>query len=76
VLKLLIMLEISLIVVIYKKIGKFWYITQSELNSCKWRYFHSKSSRGYLSPYHSVVFTILQSERNFFLEKGLLSYMF
>jgi type IV secretory pathway TraG/TraD family ATPase VirD4 len=40
VLKLLIMLEISLITVIYKRIGKFWYITQSELNSCKWRYFH------------------------------------
>ena len=36
VLKLLIMLEISLITVIYKRIGKFWYITQSELNSCKW----------------------------------------
>ena len=35
VLKLLIMLEISLITVIYKRIGKFWYITQSELNSCK-----------------------------------------
>ena len=45
-LKLLIMLEISLITVIYKRIGKFWYITQSELNSCKWRYFHQKSSRG------------------------------
>jgi hypothetical protein len=29
-----------------------------------------------ISPFHSVVFTILQSERNFFLEKGLLSYMF
>jgi hypothetical protein len=40
-----IMLEISLITVIYKRIGKFWYITQSELNSCKWRRFHSKSSR-------------------------------
>jgi len=24
------------------------YITQSEVNSCKWRYFHWKSSRGYL----------------------------
>jgi hypothetical protein len=36
----LIMLEISLITVIYKRMGKFWYITQSELNSCKWRYFH------------------------------------
>jgi hypothetical protein len=57
VLRLLIMLETSLITVIYKRIGKFWYITQSEL-------------------FHSVVFTILQSERNLFLEKGLLSYMF
>ena len=28
VLKLLIMLEISLITVIYKRIGKFWYITK------------------------------------------------
>ena len=28
---MLIMLEISLITVIYKRIGKFWYITQSEL---------------------------------------------
>jgi hypothetical protein len=37
VLKLLIMLEISLITVIYKRIGKFWYITQSELISCKCR---------------------------------------
>jgi type IV secretory pathway TraG/TraD family ATPase VirD4 len=35
VLKLLIMLEISLINVIYNRIGKIWYITQSELNSCK-----------------------------------------
>jgi hypothetical protein len=43
---MLIMLEIGLINVIYKRIGKFWYITQSELNSCKWRYFHQKSSRG------------------------------
>jgi len=34
------MSEISLITVIYKRIGKLWYITQSELNSCKWRYFH------------------------------------
>ena len=34
-LKLFIMLEISLISVIYKRIGKFWYIAQSELNSCK-----------------------------------------
>ena len=33
------MLEISLITVIYKRIGKDWYITQSELDSCKWRYF-------------------------------------
>ena len=32
--------EISLITVIYKRIGKFWYITQSDLNSCKWRYFN------------------------------------
>ena len=40
VLKLLIMLEISLITVIYKRIGKFCYITQSELNSCEWIYFH------------------------------------
>jgi hypothetical protein len=48
VLRLLIMLETSSITVIYKRIGKFWYITQSELNSCKWRYFHLKSSRGYL----------------------------
>jgi type IV secretory pathway TraG/TraD family ATPase VirD4 len=40
VLKLLIMSEISLITVIYKRIGKFWHITQSELNSCKWRYVH------------------------------------
>ena len=32
------MLEISSITVIYKRIGKFWYITQSELNS-QWRYF-------------------------------------
>jgi hypothetical protein len=39
VLKLLIMLEISLITVIYKRIGKVWYIAQSELDSCKWRYF-------------------------------------
>ena len=38
-LRLLIMLETSLITVIYKRIGKFWYITQSELNSGKWRYF-------------------------------------
>ena len=38
--KIAIMLETSLITVIYKRIGKFWYITQSELNSCKWRYFH------------------------------------
>ena len=37
-LKLLIMLEISLITVIYKRIGKLWYITQSELNSGKWRF--------------------------------------
>ena len=36
--QLLIMLEISLITVIYKRIGKFWYITQSALNRCKWRY--------------------------------------
>ena len=21
-------------------LGTFWYITQSELNSCEWRYFH------------------------------------
>ena len=41
------MLEISLITVIYKRIGKFWYIAQSELNSCKWRYFHQKSSRAF-----------------------------
>jgi hypothetical protein len=34
------MLEISLINVIYKRIGKFWYITQTEHNSSKWRYFH------------------------------------
>jgi hypothetical protein len=27
------MLQISLITVIYKRIGKFWYITQSELNA-------------------------------------------
>jgi hypothetical protein len=27
------MLETSLITVIYKRIGKFWYITQSELNN-------------------------------------------
>jgi hypothetical protein len=27
-------------------------------------------------PFHSLVFTILHSERNFFLEKGLLSYNF
>jgi hypothetical protein len=40
VLRLLIMLETSLITVIYKRIGKFWYITQFEPNSCKWRYFH------------------------------------
>ena len=40
VLKLLIMLEIGLITVIYKRIGKFLNITQSEHNSCKWRYFH------------------------------------
>ena len=33
-------LEINLITVIYKRICKFWYITQSELNSCKWRCFH------------------------------------
>ena len=38
-LRLLIMLETSLITVIYKRIGKFWYITQSELNTCKWRFF-------------------------------------
>jgi hypothetical protein len=43
VLKLLIMLEISLITVIYKRIGKFCYITQSELNSCKWRVFVCRS---------------------------------
>ena len=35
VLKLLIMLEISLITVIYQRIGKFWYMTQTELNSSK-----------------------------------------
>ena len=29
-----------------------------------------------ISPFHSVVFTLLKSERNFFLEKELLSYMF
>jgi len=40
VLKLFIMLEFSLITVICKIIGKVWYITQSELNSYKWRYFH------------------------------------
>ena len=40
VLKWLIILEVTLITVIYKRIGKFWYITQSELNSCKWRCFH------------------------------------
>jgi hypothetical protein len=40
------MLEISLITVIYKRICKFWDITQSDLNSYKWRYFHQKSSRG------------------------------
>jgi len=34
------MLKISLITVINKGISKLWYITQSELNSCKWRYFH------------------------------------
>ena len=28
-------LEISLITVIYKRIGKFWYIKQSELNNSK-----------------------------------------
>jgi hypothetical protein len=39
VLRLLIMLDNSLITVIYKRIGKSWYITQSELNSCTWRYF-------------------------------------
>jgi hypothetical protein len=39
VLKLFIMLEISWITVIYKRIGKFWYITQSELNSCKMEIF-------------------------------------
>ena len=33
------MLEINLITVIYKRIGKVWYITQSELDSYKWRYF-------------------------------------
>jgi hypothetical protein len=35
VLKLLIMLEINLITIIYKRISKLWYITQAELNSCK-----------------------------------------
>jgi hypothetical protein len=40
------MLEISLITVKYKRIGKFWYITRSELNSCKWRYFHQKIQGG------------------------------
>jgi len=34
------MLEISLITIIYKRISKLWYITQTELNSCKWKYFH------------------------------------
>ena len=32
---LLIMLEISLITITYKRISKLWYITQTELNSCK-----------------------------------------
>jgi hypothetical protein len=40
VMQLLIMLEISLITVVYKRIGQFWYITQSEFNMCKWRYVH------------------------------------
>jgi len=40
VLKLLIMLEINLITIIYERISKLLYITQAELNSCKWRYFH------------------------------------
>jgi hypothetical protein len=46
------MLKISLITVIYKRIGKFWYIAQSELESCKWRYFHQQSSRGYFAFEH------------------------
>ena len=32
-LTLFIVLEISLITVIYKRIGKFWYVTQSELTA-------------------------------------------
>jgi hypothetical protein len=35
VLKLLNMLEFCLITVIYKRKSKFWYLTHSELNSCK-----------------------------------------
>jgi hypothetical protein len=35
VLKLLNMLEFFLITVMYKRKSKFWYLTHSELNSCK-----------------------------------------
>ena len=49
------MLEISLITVIYKRIGKFWYITQSELNSCKWRCFIKNLQGGTFAFEHSYL---------------------
>ena len=67
-LKLFIMLEISLITVMYKTIGKFWYITQTELNTCKWRYFllkifkrvplhlHTYSCKYQIATYHMRFF--------------------
>ena len=61
VLKLLIMLEIGLITVIYKRIGKFLNITQSELNTYKWRYFQLKSSRGCLCICTLILANIRQS---------------
>jgi hypothetical protein len=63
VLKLLIMLEINLITVMHKKIGKVWYIKQSELNSCKWKYFSLKIFKGvplhlntYTCKYHTATY--------------------
>jgi hypothetical protein len=66
------MLEINLITVIYKRIGKFWYITQSELNSCK---FHSIQ---YLSQYNKVKGTFFLKGTTFVyvLSSDWLNYWF
>jgi hypothetical protein len=52
------MLEISLITVLYKRIGKFWYITQSELNSCKW----SSGERNFFSLKGTTFVYVLSSD--------------